>query len=80
LLSTFVDPNNPPWYLEGLPPAEISLVYQAFYGFGRGLDRLGVMLCLISTIGSLLVNGDESISFSLNTAIFTCINYQFNNI
>lgn len=35
LISTFVDPNNTPWYLVGLPPAAISLVFQAFYGFGE---------------------------------------------
>lgn len=62
LISTFVDPNNPPWYLVGLPPAAISLVFQAFYGFGMALDRMGVILCLISTLISLLVNGDERIS------------------
>ena len=61
LIATFVDPNNPPWYLVGLAPAAVSLVFQAFYGFGKSLDRLGVVLCLISTIVSLLVNGDEKI-------------------
>ncbi|KAL3823430.1 hypothetical protein ACHAXA_004305, partial [Cyclostephanos tholiformis] len=62
LISTFVDPNNPPWYLVGLPPAAISLVFQSFYDFAKGLDKLGIVLCFISTLISILVNGDENIS------------------
>jgi chromate transporter len=62
LISTFVDPDNPPWYLVGLPPAAISLVFQSFYGFGKGLDKLGIVLCFVSTLISILVNGDENIS------------------
>ena len=70
LISTFVDPNDPPWYLVGLPPAAISLVFQAFYGFGKSLDRLGVVLCLVSTIVSLLVNGDERISPNVTQFVY----------
>jgi chromate transporter len=70
LISTFVDPNNTPWYLVGLPPAAISLVFQAFYGFGKALDRLGFILCLISTLISLLVNGDERISSQVTQYVY----------
>ena len=62
LIATFVDPNNPPWYLVGLPPAAISLVFKAFYGFGKKLDKLGIILCLISSQFAILVNGDERIT------------------
>lgn len=61
LISTFLDPNKTPWYLVGLPPAAISLVFQAFYGFGKNLDKLGIIICLISTQISLLIDGDETI-------------------
>lgn len=62
LIATFVDPNNPPWYLVGLPPAAISLVFKAFYGFGKKLDKLGLILCLISSLVAILINGDERIT------------------
>lgn len=62
LIATFVDPNNPPWYLVGLPPAAISLVFKAFYGFGQKLDSLGIILCLISSLVAILINGDERIA------------------
>ena len=44
LLDQFIDPYNPPWYLIGLPPAAISLVFKAFYGFASKLDSLCVIL------------------------------------
>ena len=44
LIDARVDPNNPPWYLIGLPPAAISLVFKAFYGFTQKLDSLGIIL------------------------------------
>jgi len=45
----------------GLPPAAISLVFKAFYGFGAKLDKLGVILALCSCLGTILINGDENI-------------------
>lgn len=70
LISTFLDPNKTPWYLVGLPPAAISLVFQAFYGFGKNLDKLGVILCLISTQISLLIDGDETIPKSSSQYVY----------
>jgi chromate transporter len=61
LISTFLDPNKTPWYLVGLPPAAVSLVFQAFYGLGKNLDKLGIILCLITTLISILIDGDETI-------------------
>ena len=61
LIATFVDPHNPPWYLVGLPPAAISLVFKAFYGLGQKLDKLGIVLCLISALVTVLAEGDERI-------------------
>jgi len=58
LIATFLDPNNPPWYLVGMPPAAISLVFKAFYGFTIKLDRLGVILALISCNITIMINGD----------------------
>lgn len=59
LIATFVDPDNPPWYLVGLPPAAISLVFKAFYGFGKSLDKLGIILCLISSLVAIMINGSK---------------------
>lgn len=59
LIASFVDENNPPWYLIGLPPAAISLVFKAFYGFGMKLDKLGIILCLISTLIAIMINGSR---------------------
>lgn len=46
-IDELVDPNNPPFYLIGLPPAAISLVFKAFYGFAMKLDTLGIILVRI---------------------------------
>lgn len=59
LIATFVDPTNPPWYLVGLAPAAVSLVFKAFYGFGKKLDKLGYILCLISTLIAIMINGSQ---------------------
>ena len=62
LVATFIDPlKPPPIYLVGLPPAAISLVFKAFYGFGIKLDNVGVVLALISACVAILINGDEVI-------------------
>jgi chromate transporter len=62
LLSAYIDPNDPPFWLVGLPPAAISLVFKAFYGFCIKLDKLGLCLALCSHMMALLINGDERIS------------------
>lgn len=70
LIASFVDPNNPPWYLVGLPPAAISLVFKAFYGFGKKLDKLGIILCLISSLVAILINGDERITPTVSQYVY----------
>jgi len=70
LISSFVDPNDPPWYLIGLPPAAISLVFKAFYGFGKKLDNLGIAMACISTGISILINGDEIIPTRSSQYVF----------
>lgn len=71
LIATFIDASKPPpWYLVGLPPAAISLVFKAFYGFGKKLDRLGIVLCLISSLVAILINGDERIDPSTSQYVF----------
>lgn len=62
LIAEFIDPDDPPFWLVGLPPAAIALVFKAMYGFGAKLDTLGVILALISTCIAILINGDEKIS------------------
>ena len=73
LIASFVDPNNPPWYLVGLPPAAISLVFKAFAGFGKKLDKMGIILCLISTLVAILINGDVRITPTVSQYVYPCL-------
>ena len=70
LIKTYIDPNNPPWYLVGMPPAAISLVFKAFYGFGMKLDKLGIILALISCCVAILINGDYNIPKTSSQYVF----------
>lgn len=70
LLAEFVDPNDPPFWLVGLPPAAISLVFKAFYGFGVKLDTLGIILALISALIAILINNDARISPTVSQWVF----------
>lgn len=60
-LYSFVDPSNPPIWLLGIPPAAVSLIFKAFYGFGLNLDKLGLGLAMFSCIVATMINGDEHI-------------------
>ncbi|KAG7365814.1 chromate transporter [Nitzschia inconspicua] len=71
LLDTFVaDPENPPFWLIGLGPAAISLVFKAFYGFAIKLDALGVCLALFSCLTAILLDNNENISSSSSQWVF----------
>lgn len=70
LIEAFVDPGSPPWYLAGLPPAAISLVFPAFYSFALPLDKLGVLLALFSCLAAVLINNDAGISPSSSQWVF----------
>jgi chromate transporter len=70
LLAEFIDPNDPPFWLVGLPPAAISLVFKAFYGFGMKLDSLGVVLALISALITILINNDRRIEPTASQWVF----------
>mmetsp|Transcript_5504 Transcript_5504/g.6180 ORF Transcript_5504/g.6180 Transcript_5504/m.6180 type:complete len:484 (+) Transcript_5504:2361-3812(+) len=70
LIAAFIDPNNPPFYLVGLPPAAISLVFKAFYGFGVKLDKLGIILALVSACIAILINGDYYIQPTSSQYVF----------
>jgi chromate transporter len=75
LLDTFIeDPNDPPFWLVGLGPAAISLVFKAFYGFAVNLDSLGVCLALFSCLAAILLDNDERIASSNSQWVFpTCL-------
>ena len=73
LLSNFIDPDDPPFWLVGLPPAAISLVFKAFYGFGMKLDRLGVCLALFSCLVAILVNNDDRIESTSSQWVFPTV-------
>lgn len=70
LIETYIDPDNPPFYLIGLPPAAISLVFKAFYGFTAKLDTIGVCLALTSACVAILINGDDVIKPKSSQYIF----------
>ena len=70
LIADFIDPDNPPWFLTGLAPAAISLVFKAFYDFGAKLDKLGVILALISSLVTILINNDRRIPPNVSQWVF----------
>ena len=70
LIQEFIDPDNPPWYLAGLPAAAISLVFKAFYGFASKLDSLGIWLSLSSCLVAVLINNDAEISPNSSQWVF----------
>lgn len=61
LIATFIDPNNPPWYLVGIPPAAITLVFVAFFQFSQALDTVGVVLALITSLVAVWIDGDTRV-------------------
>jgi chromate transporter len=73
LIDEFVDPENPPWYLAGLPPAAISLVFKAFYGMAKKLDNLGIILSLCSCLVAILINNDADISPASSQWVFPTV-------
>ncbi len=70
LIANFLDPNDPPFYLIGIAPAAISLVFKAFYGFTKKLDDLGIILSLISASVAILINGDSNIPRTSSQYVF----------
>ncbi len=70
LINAYINPHNPPFWLVGLPPAAIALVFKAFYGFAASLNKLGVVLALISCIAAILINNDEHINPSSSQFVF----------
>lgn len=61
LVTSFIDPDSPPFYLAGLAPAAIALLFKAAYGFSGQLDRCGAMMALCSCVVSVIIAGDEVI-------------------
>lgn len=70
LIKGFVDPANQPFYLIGLPPAAISLVFKAFHGFGLKLDKIGIGMASVSCCVAILINGDYNIPPTSSQYIF----------
>jgi len=73
LIEEFIDPNDPPWYLVGLAPAAISLVFKAFYGFAAKLDTLGIILSLCSCLVAILINNDDDIKPTSSQWVFPTV-------
>lgn len=64
LVEVMMDPENPPIFLLGIPPATVALVFKAAYGFGSSLDKFGFGLAVLSCAGAVLINGDYKIQQS----------------
>lgn len=73
LIKAYINPKDPPFWLVGLPPAAIALVFKAFYSFAASLDKLGIVLSLISCLAAILVNNDEHIQPSSSQYVFPSI-------
>jgi chromate transporter len=69
-LYSVVDPDNPPIWLIGVPPAAVSLIFKAFYGFGLTLDRVGVALGMVTCTIAIMINGDEHISPTSSQVVY----------
>jgi len=69
-LYTFVDPSNPPMWLLGVPPAAMSLIFKASYGFVKSLDIFGVSIGIVACVVSILVNGDYNIPSNSTQVIY----------
>ena len=70
LLSEYIDPNDPPFWLVGLPPAAISLVFKAFYDFTKKFDTLELCLALFSHLIAILINADARIPSNSSQYVF----------
>ena len=74
LLAEFIpDPDNPPFWLTGLGPAAISLVFKAAFAFAKSLDSLGVCLSLFSCLVAILINNDDRIPPNVSQWVFPTI-------
>jgi chromate transporter len=71
LLDSYIDPDDPPFWLVGLPPAAVALVFKAMYGFSKNLDSLEMTLTLIAGLLAVLISGgDEKIPNSSSQYAF----------
>jgi chromate transporter len=70
-LDSIVGPRS--WWLIGLPPAAIALVFKAFYLFAVKLDTLGVLLALFSCLVAILINNDARIPSNSSQYVFPSI-------
>lgn len=72
-LSSFIDPKNPPIWLLGVPPAAVSLIFKAFYGFGRTLDKVGLALAMLACAVAVMINGDENIAPTSSQIVYPAL-------
>ena len=72
-LYTYIDPSQPPIWLLGVPPAAVSLIFKAFYGFGKKLDKLGYSLAMLSCIVAVMINGDENIPSTSSQIVYPSV-------
>ncbi len=61
LVTSFIDPDDPPFWMAGFAPAAIALLFKAAKGFVAKLDNLGYVMALISCVVSVIIAGDENI-------------------
>lgn len=88
-LYAFVSPKKPPFWLVGVPPAAVSLIFKAFYAFSKKLDQLGVAIAMISCVAAVMINGDYNIAPTSSQVVYpallfiggftTIVDYQRSN-
>lgn len=61
VVEALMDPEKPPIFLMGIPPATVALVFKAAYNFSVGLDRFSFGLTTLSCVAAVLINGDYNI-------------------
>jgi chromate transporter len=69
-LYSFVDPSNPPIWLLGVPPAAMSLIFKASYGFVSNLDKFGTGIGLFAAAVAIMIAGDENIPSNSSQIVY----------
>jgi chromate transporter len=72
-LYDFVDPSSPPVWLLGVPPAAMSLIFKASFGFALTLDRLGCAIATVSCATSIMINGDMRIPSNSSQIVYPAL-------
>ena len=71
--STTTTTTTTPIWLLGVPPAAVSLLFKASFGFVKTLDRYGLALGLISCVVSIWINGDQRLKPTCSQVVYPAL-------